>query len=201
MGNDAPFLAGINMTNKVFNTTWTSYNSTSGNIHGLAVTESVNGKIIHQAILVGNETNITLIPIYSSSGNYNILHLGSNPNSSNQIKNGNISSEVWVNFQAYLLTNGYGYNQQMTMTLLTILTVIAALGGLAGQPEIAAALVIGDAVIAWYDYMGGDNGISITSYSYQVLWWTETGYAINAPFDPSGSNVIGIVTVWSGNIP
>ena len=201
VGNDAPFLAGINMTDKVLNTTWTSYNSTSDNIHGLAVTESVNGKIIHQAILVGNETNMTLIPIYSSSGNYNILRLGYNSSTSNQINNRNVSNQVWVNFQAYKLTNGYGYNQQMTMTLLKILTVIAALGGLAGQPEIVAALVIGDAVIGWYDYMGGENGISITSFSYQVLWWTETGYAINAPFDPSGSNVIGIITVWSGNIP
>lgn len=31
--------------------------------------------------------------------------------------------------------------------------------------------------------------------------WSETEYAINAPFDPYGSNVTGIYTLWSGNIP
>lgn len=46
--------------------------------------------------------------------------------------------------------------------------------------------------------MQWEKGLNITSYFIPVLGYTVTGYTYRTPFDPSGSNVIEIITVSVG---
>ncbi|MHB8552203.1 MAG: hypothetical protein ACYDAO_01285, partial [Thermoplasmataceae archaeon] len=113
--NDAPFLAGVNTSNQIINMTWNSYNSTNGKIHGLAVTVTLNGKLVRQAIMISSSKNMTVISIYSSSGNYKVISTSTNNSGSSQKNNsnGNSNPNVCVDLKAYQLSNGIGFNQNM----------------------------------------------------------------------------------------
>ena len=167
-------------------------------LSGLAVTESVNGKIIHQSILIENETNILLVPIYSSSGNYKILHLINNDSTVSNSTNG-VSSDFYMTLQAYTLTNGIGFNQRMTEALIAFsATSGAVVAGAFSAGVGAMILIVGASAIAFYDAMGGNNGISIVTTTVQVMWRSVPVTVINSPFDPNGSDVTGIETIYSG---
>ena len=200
--NDAPFLAGSNVSNEAMNITWDSYNSSSANVHGLAVTITMNGKLFHQAIMINSTNNMTLIPIYSSSGNYKILSTSFN-NSSSQKTNSNVGPSLYIDMTAYLLSNGIGFNQQMFDTFMTGFAFTGIIESALSGPAagfVGAAFLLGGAIFTWYDEMGGQNGISFTTYTIGIGWFSYTGTQINAPFDPYGSNVEGIITLYQGNI-
>ncbi len=107
------------------------------------------------------------------------------------------SNAVYVDLQAYALTNGVGFNQEETVALLiTLMGMDAVLGGLASAGTLGALFALGSGIIAWYDAMGGYNGVSIVwgTYLFVPYVW------INAPFDPAGSEVLYVETLFQGNI-
>ena len=173
------------------------------NITGTEVTIYIDGSLVHRSLLVNNSNrfadNLTIFTTYSKNNNYDIIHVsnvtGKNSSAFRNSYNG-FSNAVYIDLQAYALSNGVGFNQQETVTLLTLMGMDAALGGLASVGILGALFALGTAVIGWYDAMGGYNGVSVVwgTYLFVPYVW------INAPFDPSGSNVLYIETLFQGNI-
>ncbi|MHB8360589.1 MAG: hypothetical protein ACYDAO_09705, partial [Thermoplasmataceae archaeon] len=121
--------------------------------------------------------------------------------------NGNSNPNVCVDLKAYQLSNGIGFNQNMFVTLMAAYAIFAIsasavsavlVGPLAGI--VIAVFLIGGVVLKWYDQMGGDNGISYCRYTVGSGWFSFQYWAFNAPFDPSGSSVWGIITIYHGNL-
>ncbi|MHB1492619.1 MAG: hypothetical protein ACYCSG_05470 [Thermoplasmataceae archaeon] len=126
-----------------------------------------------------------LIPIYSTSGNYNIMHFSSNL-TKNRSKE--VSTNVYVDIFAYKLINGgLGLNQANTESLLIALGAGAAI-------TTAGILAVGAAVIGWYDVMGGYHGVY---FGNQMVWFFPV-YWVNAPFNQNSFSVQGTCTIWSG---
>lgn len=193
-GNAYP-LDGINMSNSVLNISFVWYNSSKSGVHAFVEETTINGNIFHQSLVLnstsGNSSETSIIPIYSHSGNYNIRKIPNN------VTTNTISPDVCVTIQAYTLTDGIGLGQQATKTLVYALGVGAVITGAALLAAGASAiLAIGAGTIAWYDSMGGNNGVAITWGWDWIFPWVD----INAPFDPSGSYVIGTQTLRL-NIP
>jgi hypothetical protein len=94
------------------------------------------------------------------------------------------------------LSNGLGFNQQETSTLVSLMGMDTALAGIASAGILGSLFALGTVVIGWYDAMCGYNGVSIVwgTYLFVPYLW------INAPFDPTDSNVLYIETLFQGNI-
>ena len=170
---------------------------------GTEVNVYINGNLVHQSLMVNNSDrfafNLTIITTYSKSKNYETVHFsnitGKNSSTFQGSETG-FSNAVCVDLQAYALTNGVGFNQEETVTLLTLMGMDAVLGGLASAGTLGALFALGSGIIAWYDAMGDYNGVSIVwgTYLFVPYVW------INAPFDPAGSDVLYVETLFQGNI-
>ncbi len=173
------------------------------NITGTEINVYIDGSLVHQSLVVNNSnrltSNLTILTTYSKDNHYGIVHVSNvTGKNSSPIQNSYIgfSTEVYIDLQAYALSNGVGFNQQETVTLLTLMAMDIALSTPASAGTLGILLGLGAGVIGWYDAMGGYNGVSIVwgTYLFVPYVW------INSPFDPAGSNVLYIETLFQGNI-
>ena len=193
-GNVAPLLVGINMSHKELTTTWTILNSSSNDSHGYVVTIAVGGHAIHQTLVIGAANETSIIPIYSTTGNYNITHITSNLTGNHSRK---VSTDVKFVLKEYtLVNNGIGFNQGSTVTLEGLLAIGAGVTAYETAGLAALILIFGVATIRWYDNMGGDHGVY---FGNQMIWFIPV-YWINAPFNPNSPGVLGC-SIISGCVP
>lgn len=181
----------------IVNISYVEFSSLNG-MKGLLAKVTVDGTIAHESLVLertskNNISSLTIIPIVSTSGKYNSITITNDSSVSHETT---YLNSVYIDLQAYALSNGVGFNQAETVTLITLMGMDAALGGLASVGTLAALFALGAGVMAWYDNMGGSNGVSIT---WGTVWFIPYVW-INAPFDPAGSNVLFTETLFQGNV-
>lgn len=198
---ETPAISGTTTTNNTVTMDYTFYRG-SNNVTGQLLHVYVNGKLEHESLLVnstGLNGNITVVPLYSKSGNYNITTL------SNNIKTGkSVNNDVYVDLQARYSWGPNGkalaFTQDMTELLIAVLLVSIAIAGLATMGFLAAILAIGTAVIGLYDSWGGNNGV----FFFVAHYWYGNYAWINSPYNqvPNDLKEYGsdTLTIYNGDL-
>ncbi len=195
-----------------------NYYSGTDNITAMEVNGYINGTLTHQAFLINgtkdNNTNLTVIPIYSKNNNYNITKINNTSsrgkNNATAITADSSSATPGVCVDLYA-TYGKGsggrslaFDQTTTEILLAIIGggagFLMKLGGPVGM-LVGGIIVVGVSIIQILDYSGGLNGI----YYYQANTWLSGVYSmgLNAPSTQVPSDLTNyetsIITLYKGN--
>ena len=196
---ETPAISGTTTTNNTVTMDYTFYRG-SNNVTGQLLHVYVNGKLEHESLLVnstGLNGNITVVPLYSKSGNYNITTL------SNNIKTGkSVNNDVYVDLQAIYSWGPNGKALAFTQDMTELLLAVLGVGGLlAGAVLLGEILAIGFTVIGLYDAWGGANGV----FFFVAHYWYGTYAWINSPYNqvPNDLKEYGsdTLTIYNGNLP
>jgi len=198
-------VAGVKAINNTIRMNYTFYMG-SNNVTGELLNVYLNGKLIHRSLLINSTKlngNITIIPLYSLSGNYNTITLFNSANSKN--KKGTGGSYVYVNLKGIYSwgTNGnaLAFTQDMTDLLLSIMAAGIPISALASVGILSVVFAVGASTIGLYDAWGGDNGVFFFSENFLFFAFAW----INSPYNhvPSYLRDDGSypLTVYNGELP
>ena len=198
---EVPDVNGTNATNNTVIMNYTFYKG-NDNVTGELLNIYVNGKLEHKSLLINSTKlngNITIVPLYSKSGDYNVTILNNNT------KNSSINNDVYVDLQAIYSWGSSGtalaFTQDMTELLITVLVVGAIISAPFSMGVVAALLSIGASVISLYDAWGGGNGV----FFFVSHYWFWTYAWINSPYNqvPNDLKNYGscTLTLYNGDLP
>lgn len=203
--SETPAISGTNVTNNI-TLNYTIFKG-KNNITGQFLKVYVNGKLEHESLLINSTKlngNITIVPLYSKSGNYNITILSYNAKDNKGEKDpSDVTSDVYVDLQATYSWGSNGWALALTNYMTELLIAVLATGAILTAPTvvIAAILAVGATTIGLYDSWGGDNGVFFFGAHY---WWGSYTW-INSPYNkvPNdlkdyGSNTL---TLYNGDLP